>query len=199
MARKIRKQKNAGWVNENVSEQSLNLLKNIDVNYQPFLDDFKKLLGKHRQSKEFIDTTPPSNEIERHINLIHRRIDDLLNDIKLLPQEVQAEVQTFTLEPKAALADHLQKYKIGLMLASSKIRKSDKKMSAGRRRNLTEQKLIHDTYNLIDKHKTKRILVDNKHDFIIQLLTLNGVTVPQSIESTKAIVKKIKKLNKPCT
>ncbi|WP_104500653.1 hypothetical protein [Acinetobacter indicus] len=198
MARKIRKQINVVWVDDAISDQSVYLLRKIDVKHEFFLNDFKKMIAEYRHIKLMVDTTPSLNEIERQIDLIQRRIDDLMDDIKLLPQEVQAEIQAYTLEPKAALVSHLKKYKIGLMLANSRIGKPDKKVG-GRRKNLTEHKLIYDTYNLLDKHKTKRILVDIKHDFVIQFLTLNGVIVPQSIESTKDIIKIMKKSEKPCT
>ena len=45
MARKIRKQINVVWVDDAISDQSVYLLRKIDVKHEFFLNDFKKSIN----------------------------------------------------------------------------------------------------------------------------------------------------------
>ncbi|WP_372403186.1 hypothetical protein ACDW34_11305 [Acinetobacter piscicola] len=203
MVRKISKQIACNWVNESISEESLMLLNNLKIDHENFIAKFQKMIGRYRSFKEFNDTAPMPKETIDHLSKILRQIEALQESISLIPSDAHAwnteaiVLNMLDYEYYQCLIDHkmiqhLTKYSIVLMYSQDKTKLFSNQK--GRNKNWQENKLIYETFMLINQYEITPLKAKESYQFISEFLISNGVNVPIEAENIGKIINQIKRL-----
>lgn len=200
--KKIECQYNGGLLNKSIDENSLSLLQPHLSSPSEFKKEFGEILARYRLAKRTKDTEPMLKEKIHHIKKLIRQVDNLRQNIVLLPDDAHTlcdeavsymskDLPHLEILYSYKLNNLLENYIIALNFARGKIETYPN--NKGRKAHTDLNYFIYETYQCLKTYLSSNIKKNELYELISKLLIKNNIHVPIEPESIGKIIRNIKR------
>lgn len=201
--KKIEPQYNGGLLNKSIDEYSILILQPHLSNPTEFKKEFVEILASYRLAKRTKDTEPMPKEKIHHIKKLIRQVENLKQNIALLPDDAHTlcneaisymykDLPHLEILYSYKLNNLLENYVIALNFARGKIETCTN--NKGRKADTYLNYFIYETYQCLKKHLSTDIKKNELYGLISTLLIKNNIHVPTKPENIGKIIRNIKKV-----